>query len=74
MTSIFSAKVDEYRVQGHDYLKAAELAADYAERAVCVYSARHKADGVKATQVLDCGPVGKVDACDACADFYARNK
>jgi hypothetical protein len=39
---------------------------------VCEYSAKHKMDGVPATTTIDCGPVGVVTACQACADFYAR--
>ena len=39
---------------------------------VCAYSARHKLSGVPAVTVIECGPVGKVAACQACAEFYAR--
>ena|SRR5215471_378077 len=38
----------------------------------CRYSARHQAEGIPATRVIDCGPVGWVPACEACAAFYAR--
>jgi hypothetical protein len=39
----------------------------------CQYSAAHMVQGVKAVTTLDCGPVGKVPACQKCADFYKRN-
>jgi hypothetical protein len=39
----------------------------------CQYSPRHKMDGaVPATTTIDCGPVGIVPACQACADLYVR--
>jgi hypothetical protein len=41
---------------------------------VCQYSAKHKLDGVPAVVVIDCGAVGKVPACQECADFYERMK
>lgn len=40
----------------------------------CSYSATHKAHGVPSVTVIDCGPVGLVDACQACAQFYARQR
>jgi hypothetical protein len=45
----------------------------YLTRHVCEYSAAHKARDVRAVTIIDCGPVGTVRACQACADFYARN-
>lgn len=36
----------------------------------CQYSPQHKLDGVLAVTTIDCGPVGVVHACQACADFY----
>jgi hypothetical protein len=39
---------------------------------VCRYSPQHTMDEVPATTVIDCGAVGMVLACQACADFYAR--
>lgn len=42
-----------------------------AER-LCEYSARHKMDGVPATTTIDCGAMGEIQACQACADFYGR--
>ena len=41
--------------------------------ASCQYSAAHQAKGVLADTVLDCGPVGRVPACQKCADFYAKH-
>jgi hypothetical protein len=38
----------------------------------CQYSAKHKMDGVPATTTIDCGRVGIVAACQACADLYVR--
>jgi hypothetical protein len=41
----------------------------------CLYSTRHRWDGVRATTWIDCGPVvGDVPACDECAAMYARNQ
>ena len=39
---------------------------------VCRYSLAHASAGVPAVTSLDCGPVGTVPACQACADFYGR--
>jgi hypothetical protein len=39
---------------------------------VCGYSARHAMEGVPAVTTIDCGRVGIVAACQACADFYER--
>lgn len=39
---------------------------------VCQYSLAHARKGIPATTTIDCGPVGVVAACQACADFYAR--
>lgn len=39
---------------------------------VCEYSARHRHEGVTATAILDCGPVGMIPACEKCADFFTR--
>lgn len=39
---------------------------------VCGYAAAHAMAGIPATTTIDCGPVGIVLACQACADFYAR--
>ena len=39
---------------------------------ICRYSARHQAENVPATTVIDCGPVGTIPACQECADFYER--
>lgn len=39
---------------------------------VCMYSAAHALRGVPAVTILDCGRVGLVASCQACADFYAR--
>ena len=41
---------------------------------ICAYSAAHKIRKVPAVTVIDCGRVGMVDACQACADLYARMK
>lgn len=41
-------------------------------QAPCLYSAAHSAQGVPATEVIDCGPVGLVPACAKCAGFYQR--
>lgn len=38
----------------------------------CQYSAAHLNKGVPATTTIDCGPVGVVPACAACAAFYER--
>ncbi len=38
----------------------------------CQYSAAHQCEGVPATVMLNCGAVGMVPACEACADTYAR--
>lgn len=38
----------------------------------CQYSAKHKMDGVPATTEIDCGRIGMVAACQACADLYVR--
>lgn len=38
----------------------------------CRYSTKHMHAGVPAITSLDCGRVGKVPACQACADFYTR--
>lgn len=38
----------------------------------CQYSAKHMMDGVAATTSIDCGRVGIVPACQACAELYQR--
>jgi hypothetical protein len=43
-----------------------------ADGAVCGYNSKHTMDGVPATRIIDCGPVGYVAACEACAVFYAK--
>jgi hypothetical protein len=42
------------------------------EALTCDYSAAHRLRGERALAVaeLDCGPLGSVPACQACADFY----
>lgn len=42
------------------------------ESGACNYSAAHQMAGVRAVTTIDCGPVGIVSACQACADFYAK--
>ncbi len=39
---------------------------------VCKYSAAHLSAGVPAVTVLDCGPAGRIPACQQCADLYQR--
>lgn len=38
----------------------------------CGYSLAHAMKRVPATTVIDCGAVGLVHACQACAEFYER--
>lgn len=45
--------------------------AERSEPIECRYSAAHRYQGIPATEVLDCGRVGWVPACKACADFYS---
>ena len=45
---------------------------DEAPDGPCQYSAAHRDQDVPAVTVIICGPVGKVPACQKCADFYAR--
>jgi hypothetical protein len=51
---------------------AAALALIAAQLGTCRYSAAHLAARVPAVVALDCGRVGVVPACRACAEFYAR--
>lgn len=36
----------------------------------CAYSLAHAVKGIPAVTVIDCGVVGMIPACKACADFY----
>lgn len=72
MTSIYAAAFETGRALGKDHGEAAEYAKEVAARAVCRYSLMHQTQGTPAVNVLDCGPVGKVDACQPCTDFYGR--
>jgi hypothetical protein len=72
VNAIQTAAFEEGRALGKDHAEALDYAAAVARNAVCRYSARHQAEGVQATEILDCGPVGKVHACTTCAEFYGR--
>lgn len=41
---------------------------------ICEYAAAHNGsfDPVPAVTTIDCGPVGVIPACQACADLYER--
>ncbi|WP_328546764.1 hypothetical protein [Streptomyces platensis] len=74
MATIYATEFETGRALGMEHGEAAEYADGIAKRAVCRYNARHQADGVKATEVLDCGRIGKVHACEECREFYQRMK
>lgn len=54
-----------------DAVKEAKWARALPKRA-CQYSAAHAMKGTPATTIIDCGLIGKVPACQPCADFYQR--
>lgn len=39
---------------------------------ICRYSAAHTMDNVPATRMIDCGAVGMVPGCEACALLFQR--